>query len=91
MLLTSSKQEKHLLIHIKLFQSKAVFMLNVSAKFEWEQINDEEGAPILILTVFYIFDTHRSKYDFIDVIVTSLLIDLQNFIKLAFIFLNKSF
>ena len=34
MLMTSSEQEKHLLIQIQLFQSKAVFVLNVSDKFE---------------------------------------------------------
>ena len=34
MLMTSSEQEKHLLIQIQLIQSKAVFMLNVFAKFE---------------------------------------------------------
>ena len=32
--MTSSEQEKKLLIKIQLFQSKAVFVLNVSAKFE---------------------------------------------------------
>ena len=34
MLMTSSEQEKHLLIQIQHFQSKAVFVLNVSANFE---------------------------------------------------------
>ena len=34
MLIISSEQEKHLLIQIQLFHSKAVFVLNVSAKFE---------------------------------------------------------
>ena len=48
MLMTSSEQEKHLLIQIQLFQSKAVFVLNVFGKFEWDQIKDEETAPILI-------------------------------------------
>ena len=48
MLMTSSEQEKHLLIQIQLYQSKAVFVLNVSAKFEWDQIKDQEAAPILI-------------------------------------------
>ena len=43
MLITSSEQEKHLSIQIKLFQSKAVFLLNVSAKYEEEQIKDEEA------------------------------------------------
>ena len=52
MLMTSSKQDKHLFIQIQLFQSKAVFVLNVSAKFEINQIKDEEAAPILIQTVF---------------------------------------
>ena len=51
-MMTSSEQEKHLLIQIKLFQSKAAFVLNVSAKFEQDQIKDEEAAPILIWTVF---------------------------------------
>ena len=44
----SSEQEKHLLIQIQLFQSKAVFVLNAPAKFEYNQIKDEEAAPILI-------------------------------------------
>ena len=48
MLMTSSEQEKRPLFQIQLFQSKAVFVLNVSAKFEWDQIKDEEAAPILI-------------------------------------------
>ena len=52
MLMTSSEQGKHLLIQIRHFQSKAVFMLNVSAKFELDQIKDEEATPILIKTVF---------------------------------------
>ena len=34
MLMTSLEQEKHQLIQIQLFQSKAVFMLKVPAKFE---------------------------------------------------------
>ena len=34
MLVKSSEQEKYLLIQIQLFRSKAVFALNVSAKFE---------------------------------------------------------
>ena len=51
MLMTSSEQEKHLLIQIQLFQSKAVFVLNVSSKFEYDQIKDEEAAPTLIKTV----------------------------------------
>ena len=34
MLMTLSEQEKHLLFQIQLFQSKAVFVVNVSAKFE---------------------------------------------------------
>ena len=46
--MTSSEQEEHLLIQIQLFQSKTVFVLNVSAKFEQDQIKDEEAAPILI-------------------------------------------
>ena len=33
MLMTSSEQERHLLIQIQLFESKAVSVLNVSAKF----------------------------------------------------------
>ena len=48
MVRTSSEQEKHLLIQVQLFQSKAAFVLNVSAKFEEDQIKDEEAAPILI-------------------------------------------
>ena len=52
MLTTSSEQEKHILIQIQLLQSKAAFVLNVSAKSEQDQIKDEEAAPILILTVF---------------------------------------
>ena len=51
-MITSSEQEKHLLIEIQLFQSKAVFVLNVSAKFEDDQTKDEEAAPILTWTVF---------------------------------------
>ena len=47
MLMTSSEQEKHLLIQIHHFQSKAGFALNVSAKFEYDKIKDEETAPIL--------------------------------------------
>ena len=38
-------------------------MLNVSAKFEWDQIKDEEAALILIWTVLSSFDTQRSKDD----------------------------
>ena len=38
MLMTSSEQEKHLLIQIQLFQPKAVFVLNVSAKFQQDQL-----------------------------------------------------
>ena len=34
MLMTPSEQEKHLLIQIQLFQSKAVSVLNAPAKFE---------------------------------------------------------
>ena len=34
MLMTSSRQEKYLLIKIQLSESKAVFVINVSAKFE---------------------------------------------------------
>ena len=34
MLMTSSEQEKHLLIQIELLRSKAVFVLNISAKFK---------------------------------------------------------
>ena len=34
MFMTSSEQEKHLLIQIQLFQLKAVLVPNVSAKFE---------------------------------------------------------
>ena len=34
MLMMSLGQKKHLLIKIQLFQSKVVFVLNVSAKFE---------------------------------------------------------
>ena len=48
MLMTSSRKEKHLLIQIQPFQSKAVFVLNVPAKFEQDQVKDEEAAPILI-------------------------------------------
>ena len=55
MLMTSSKQGKHPLIQIQLFQSKAVLVLNVSVKFERDQIKDEEAAPIFIWTVFSSF------------------------------------
>ena len=49
MLMTSSEQQKHLLIQIQFFfQSKAVLVLNVSATFEYDQIKDEEAEPILI-------------------------------------------
>ena len=48
MLMTSSEQEKHLINSSPTFQSKAEFVLNVSAKFELDQIRDEEAAPILI-------------------------------------------
>ena len=48
MLMTSSEQEKHLFITIQLFQSKEVFVLNVSSKFEFYQVKYEEEAPILI-------------------------------------------
>ena len=48
MLMTSSEQEKHLLIQIQLFQSKAMFVLNVSTKFKQDQMKDKEAAPILI-------------------------------------------
>ena len=46
--MTSSEQEKDLLIQIQLFQSKTVFEINVSAKFGKDQIKDEEAAPIII-------------------------------------------
>ena len=46
MLMTSSEQEKHLLIQIQLFQLKAVLVPNVSAKF------------ILFSVIFY---TQKSK------------------------------
>ena len=46
--MTSSEHEKHTLIQIQLLQSKAVFVRNVSAKSEKDQIKDEETAPILI-------------------------------------------
>ena len=36
MLMMSLEQEKHLLIQIQLFQSKAVFVPNVSATFEMD-------------------------------------------------------
>ena len=52
MLMTSSEQDKHLLIQIQFFQSKGVLVPNVSAKFEQDQIKDEEAAPILTWTVF---------------------------------------
>ena len=48
MLMTSSEQEKHLIIQIQLFQSKAAYVLNVSAKSEKDQIKDEKSALILI-------------------------------------------
>ena len=48
MLMTSSEQEKHLLIQIQVYQSKALFVLNVSTKFEYDQIKDEEAASFLI-------------------------------------------
>ena len=48
MLMTSSEQEKHLLIQIQRFQLKAVFVLNVSAKFEEDQIKVKGAAPALI-------------------------------------------
>ena len=47
-LMTPSEQEKHLLIKIQLSQSKTVFVQNVSAKFEQDQVKDEEASPILI-------------------------------------------
>ena len=52
MLLTSSEQKKHLLIQIQHFQSKALFVLNVSAKFEHDQVKVEKAAPALIQIVF---------------------------------------
>ena len=45
--MTSSEQKKHLLIQIQPFQSKAAFVLDVFAKFEYDQTNDEETVPIL--------------------------------------------
>ena len=50
--MTSSEQEKHLLIQIQQAQSKTVFVQNVSAKYEQDKVKDEEAAPILIYTVF---------------------------------------
>ena len=44
MLMMSSEQEKHPLIQIQLFQSIAVSVPNVSAKFEKDQIKDEESS-----------------------------------------------
>ena len=57
MLMKSSEQEKHLSIQIEHFQSKAVFVLNVSAKFEYAQIKVEEAAPALIRPFSAILDT----------------------------------
>ena len=37
------------------FLSKAVFVLNISAKFEYDKVKDEEAAPTLIWTVFSSF------------------------------------
>ena len=73
MLMMSSEQEKHLLIQSNFFSPKQYLtVLNVFAKFEYDQIKDEEAATILIETVFAIFDTQQSKGDVIYVIVTSL-------------------
>ena len=47
-------------------------MLNVSAKFEYDRVKDEEVAPILIWAVFSNFYIQQSKGDVIDVEVTSL-------------------
>ena len=59
MFMTSSEQERHLLIQIQLSRSKAVLVPNVSAKFD--QIKDEEAAPILIYTVFsnFLYSTEQ--------------------------------
>ena len=61
MFMTSSEQEKYLLIQIQLFHSKAVLVPNVSAKFEFDQIKDEETALILIKTVFsnFLYSTEQ--------------------------------
>ena len=61
MLMTSSEQEKHLLIQVQLFQLKAVPVQNVSAKFAKDPIKDEEAAPILIQTVFnnFLYSTEQ--------------------------------
>ena len=45
-LIMSSKQGKRLLFYIQLFWSKAMPVLNVSAKFEYDWIKDEEAALI---------------------------------------------
>ena len=70
--MTSSEQEKHLLIQIQQAQSKTVFVQNVSAKYEQDQVKDEEAAPILIYTVFskFLYSTdqrwrHRCHSDVI--------------------------
>ena len=64
MLMTSSKQGKHLLIKVQLFHSNVVLVLNVSAMFEWDQIKDEEAAPILRL-FSAVIDTQQNKDDVI--------------------------
>ena len=45
MLMMLSEQENHLLIQIQHFKSKAIFVLNVSAKFELDEIKVEEASP----------------------------------------------
>ena len=47
-LMTSSEEEGQLLLYIQLFQSESIFVLNVSAKFELDQIKTEEAAAILL-------------------------------------------
>ena len=88
--MTSSEQEKHLFFQIQLFQLKAIFMLNVSVKFELDHTEDEEAAPILIYNCRLfsaICDTQQSEDEVIDVIVTSLwiwlLLPLRDFVSQA--------
>ena len=69
MLMTSSKQEKHLLfkssfLTIKHYVSvKALCVSNLSATFQQDSIKDREAAAILKQTVLAVFHTQQSKDD----------------------------
>ena len=70
MLMTSPKQEKHLLFKSSVLTLKHC-VSNLSAKFQQDSIKDREAAAILKQTVLAVFDTQQSKDD-VTITVTPL-------------------